>query len=117
MYITDSPECTKGVSLRDEIIKCHVQSVPNPNLFKWHIRTDSEFQNLTTQSPSMPLSMVTISLTKTANVTCEAKNGILKQRNPCTKIISFKHLRPQAPRQCDLSYERNHFLIHCIPGN
>ncbi|KPJ01441.1 Cell adhesion molecule 4 [Papilio xuthus] len=110
------PECTNnGVSLINEIITCQVRSVPDPNSFTWYIRTDSQFENLTTQSPSISLNIITISLTKTANITCEANNGVAKQQNLCTKVISFKHLRPQAPRQCDLSYERNQFQIHCNP--
>ncbi|KPJ18058.1 Cell adhesion molecule 4 [Papilio machaon] len=111
-----APECTNnGVSLINEVITCHVRSVPDPNSFTWYIRTDSQFEELTTKSPSVSLSIVTISLTKTANITCGAKNGIAKQQKPCTKIISFKHLRPKTPRQCDLSYESNQFQIHCIP--
>ncbi|XP_045537813.1 hemicentin-1 isoform X2 [Papilio machaon] len=111
-----APECTNnGVSLINEVITCHVRSVPDPSSFTWYIRTDSQFEELTTRSPSVSLSIVTISLTKTANITCEAKNGIAKQQKPCTKIISFKHLRPQTPRQCDLSYESNQFQINCIP--
>ncbi|CAG4931512.1 unnamed protein product [Parnassius apollo] len=111
-----SPECRGlGVTLRDETLVCNVTALPVPNTYIWQTQIGSQIYNFTTDLPFIPLSQFKVPLTTTVNVTCKADNSVASQQKPCTRSISFKHLRPEPPQQCDLAYEEEQFQIKCIP--
>lgn len=91
--------------------------MPSPDTFFWHIQPAGfDIQQLTTGSPLLPLDQITGPLADTLKVTCEASNGIASQDVPCERTISFEHLRPQQPQECDLAYEYGEFHMRCKPG-
>lgn len=103
--------------MSDETITCNVRALPAPDIFFWHIHPKGqESQQLTTGSPLLPLSQISGELSEVVNVVCEAGNGVASQYKSCEMNLSFEHLRPPQPTQCDLVYELDEFHVRCIPG-
>ncbi|XP_068619158.1 muscle M-line assembly protein unc-89-like [Battus philenor] len=111
-----APKCIEnGITQVNETIICKVTAMPEPKVFTWLIEADEDVQRITSESAFIPLAQITVSLTKTLNITCKANNDIAIQEKSCNKNFTFKHLRPQPPQQCDLAYENRQFQIRCIP--
>ncbi|CAG9105517.1 unnamed protein product [Plutella xylostella] len=111
------PECSRdGITLDQETLMCHIDSLPPPEAYFWHITpVGLETQQLTTGSALLPLSQIIGPLTEPLHVTCSAENGIATQEKACERVVSLKHLRPPQPQHCDLAFEDDEVQMRCIP--
>lgn len=117
LSISVPPECTgDGVTLFEETLICNITAVPVTKKYLWRMQSDSQVQTFTTETNTIALGKVTLSLARTLNVSCKGQNDVGLQHKPCTQSFTFKHLRPRPLQQCDLAYENDQFQIRCIPG-